>query len=236
MKLAICEDEKIFQDVILEYLNPFLSKLSDISIEVFSCGADLLEMYKRGNRFDLVFLDVEMPGLNGVEVGQMLRGIDESVMLIFTTSYHQYVRQALSINAFQYLFKPIERDVFNEEFERALTCYRRMKYIFQIKHNDEAYYIEVKDIIYIETCNRHLRLVTQNNRIEYIGKIREEEKKLAGYDFVRCHQGYLLNMKCIFKPGNGGFILTTKELIPISRQLKNEVMSKYNKYMSRCCL
>jgi len=236
MKLAICEDEKIFQDVLLDYLKPYLSELCDISVDVFSHGADLIERHRGGVKYDMVFLDVDMPEMTGVEVGQALREMDDSVILIFTTSYQEYVRQAFSINAFQYLIKPIMRDVFTDEFERALTRYRKMKYMHQIYCTGKERFIEVKDILYIETYSRHLRLVTHKEKIEYIGKIKEEEHKLADYGFLRCHQGYLINMKYILKPGNGIFVLTENIEIPISRQLKNEAMSKYNKYMSRSCL
>ena len=236
MKLAICEDEKQFQDVILEYLKPYLSERNDISIDVFPCGADILKKYNCGKRYDLVFLDVEMKGMTGVEVGRTIREIDSSVILIFITSYTQYVRHAFSINAFQYLLKPVMREVFNEEFERALEYYRKMKYVYQIKFNDETTSIEVGNIVYIETFSRHLRVRTQDNCYEYVGKIKEAEDKLEPYGFIRCHQGYLVNMRYIYKPKPGFFILNNKAEIPISRQLKNVVMTKYNKYMTRCCL
>jgi len=169
MRIAICEDEKIFQDVILEYLKPYLLEKSGLSIEVFSCGEDLLEKYRLGVRFDLVFLDVEMKKITGVEVGQTIKKIDNAVILIFITSYAQYVRNAFSINAFQYLLKPVMREVFDEEFDRALNSYKKMKFKYQIKYNNETNYIEVKDIVYIETLGRHLRVVTLDNSYEYVG-------------------------------------------------------------------
>lgn len=236
MRIAICEDEKVFQDIVLEYLTPYLLKMNDITVQVFSNGQDLLAHHFEEHKFDLIFLDIELPVMSGVEVAQSIRESDTSVILIFITGHTQYVRNAFSINAFQYLTKPLSQEVFNEEFERALEHYNKMKFLYKINCRKVTKYFEIRDILYIETYDRHLRLVTQDGKYEYKGKISDEEIKLENYGFIRCHQGYLVNMRHIVRPVDGCFKLTNNENIPISRKMKNEVMSKYNKFLARCCL
>jgi len=236
MRIAICDDEPLYHKIISEYLQPYLLKNNDISIQLFSSGNDLLDSYNASNRFDLLFLDVEMPGILGVEAAQIIKNIDNSVILIFITAYTKYVKDAFCINAFQCLLKPITRELFNEEFERALNCYRKMKFKYQITYNNKTTFLEVKEITYIETFNRHLRLSTLSKSYEYKGNIGMEEKKLADYGFNRCHQGYLVNMRYIYQMENNFFILTNQKKIPISRHSKNGVLFKYNSFILNYCL
>ncbi|MPM42939.1 hypothetical protein SDC9_89611 [bioreactor metagenome] len=236
MRLALCEDEEVFQDVILDYLNPYILEDRNISIDVFSSGVGLLDRYTRGERYDIVFLDVEMPGILGVDVAKRIRDIDPSAILIFMTAYTQYVKDTFCINAFQCLLKPIKRDVFNEEFERAVNCSNKMKCKYSITNKDKRTIFEIKDIVCIEIYHRHLRLSTVDSSYEYTGSLGNEEKKLSNYGFVRCHQRYLVNMRYIFQVGSDSFVLSTQKRIPISRRLKNDALSKCHRFLMGYCL
>lgn len=236
MRIAICDDEPIYHEILLDYLQPYNSLIADLSITVFNCGNALLEAYDSGNKYDLIFMDVEMPGILGVDVAQIIRNIDNSIILIFITAYTKYVKDAFCINAFQCLLKPIMREVFNEEFERALNYCRKMKYKYSITYHDKTTILEVKDIAYIETFHRRLRLSTLSESYEYVGNISNDEKKLAEYGFIRCHQGYLINMRYIYQMENNFFILTNQKKIPISKHLKSEVLFKYNSFILNYCI
>jgi len=236
MKIAICDDEKIFRDTITEYLKPYKEKNSEITESEFCCGEDLVSAYEAGSRFDLIFLDVEMKNISGVDAGQKIRALDNTVMFIFITSYTKYVPEAFILNAFQFLVKPVEQKIFNKEFDRAISTYSKMKYIYQITVKAKPVLLEVKDILYIETYGRNLRAVTLSNKYEFVGNISAEESKLSEYGFARCHKGYLVNMHYIFRPENNMFVLSNEQTIPISKHYKNEVLSKLNKYISGCCV
>lgn len=236
MRIAVCDDEKAFRDVITEHLKPFKEKNSEITEEEFCSGEDLVAAYELGKRFDLIFLDVEMKEISGVDAGQKIRALDPSVMFIFVTSYTKYVPEAFILNAFQFLVKPVGKEIFNKEFERALITYSKMKYKYQIMVKARPVILEVKDILYIETFGRHLRAITLTNIYEYVGNISAEENKLTGYGFVRCHKGYLVNLQYIFRPENNMFILTNEQTVPISKHFKNEVLSELNKYISGSCI
>jgi len=236
MKIAVCDDEKVFRDAITEHLKPFKVNNPEITENEFSCGEDLLAAYEAGESFDLIFLDVEMTGMSGVEAGQKIRALDNTVMFIFVTSYTKYVPEAFILNAFQFLVKPVGKEMFNKEFERALSTYTNLKYRYKVTYKTKTTILEVKDILYIETYGRNLRVVTSDSKYEYVGNISAEEKKLAGYGFVRCHKGYLVNMHYIIKPENNMLVLSNEENIQISKRYKNEALTKVNKYISGCCI
>ena len=236
MKIAVCDDEKVFRDVITAYLKPFKEENPEILETEFSCGEDLIAAYERGDRFDLIFLDVEMAGMSGVEAGQIIRKLDITVMFVFITSHTKYVPEAFILSAFQFLVKPVERELFNKEFDRAMRTYKKIKYRYNFTYKGKITVLEVKDIIYVETYNRHLRVISAVGSFEYLGNIAVEEKKLAEFGFIRCHNGYLVNMHYIFRPENSMFELTNHNKIPISKHYKNEALAMYNKYVSGCCV
>lgn len=236
MKIAVCDDEKMFRDTISAYLKPFIENSPEITQTAFSCGEDLIAAYEQGNRFDLIFLDVEMAGMSGVEAGRRIRAIDTTVMFVFITSHTKYVPEAFILSAFQFLVKPVEREMFDKEFDRAMRTYKKIKYRYSFTYRGKITVLEVKDVIYIETYNRHLRVTSTNGSFEYLGNIAIEEKKLADFGFLRCHKCYLVNMHYIFRPENYMFELTNHDKIPISKHGRSEVMAVYNKYVSGCSI
>lgn len=234
MQIAICDDEKVFRDVIKEYLEPYRVNNPKITETEFNCGEDLVAAYENGTRFDLIFLDVEMKSLSGVEAGQKIRAIDNTVMIVFVTSHTKYVPEAFILSAFQFLVKPVERDMFDKEFDRAVRTYKKIKFRYNFMYKGKITVLEVKDVVYIETYNRHLRVTSTTGVFEYLGNIAVEEKKLAEFGFLRCHKGYLVNMHHIFRPENNMFELTNKDQVPISKHYKSEALATYNKYVSGC--
>lgn len=236
MQIAICDDEKVFRDVISEYLKPYKENSPEITLTEFTCGEDLVAAYEQGTRFDIIFLDVEMKSLSGVEAGQKIRALDNTVMFIFITSHTKYVPEAFILSAFQFLVKPVERDMFVKEFDRAVRTYKKIRYRYNIAYKGKITALEVKNILFIETYNRHMKVTTSGGVFEYSGNIAAEEKKLAAFGFVRCHKGYLVNMHYIFRPENGMFELTNNVKVPISKHYKSEALAAYNKYVSGCCV
>ena len=234
MTIAVCDDESAYRQLIKDYLQPF----TDVPMNIyeFACGEDLVKAYQKGERFDVIFLDIEMRAMTGVEAGAKIRKMDKYVMLIFVTNYTEFIPQAFVLNAFQFLVKPVKQETFNKEFERAVRIYKRRHSRYRIVYKDSVNYLEMKDIIYIETYNRHLRAVSPIGSYEFLGKMGVEEKRLKNYDFIRCHQSYLLNMGYIEKPEKTAFLLSTGQEIPISKHLRVDVMANFNKYISGCCV
>ena len=237
MRIAICDDEQSCRERIVTYIEPYFKKHSEMTITEFSCGEELVRVYKCGSTpFDVIFLDVEMKELTGVQTGHIIRKYDTNAMIIFITSYTKYVPEAFILNAFQFLVKPVPQDKFNKEFERALETYNKKRYIYKIFFKDITTCLEVKNILYIETYNRHLQVVTKNGNYEYLGKMSVEEKKLSDYNFIRCHQGYLVNIYYIKNIRKNFLVLINDDEIPISKHIRNEVMTAFNKFISGCSI
>jgi DNA-binding LytR/AlgR family response regulator len=232
MNIAICDDEKSSRDTVVEYLEPFTKTGDNLTIAQFESGEALLSHCKNGNSFHLIFLDVEMENLSGVATAKSLREIDRNVLFIFITAHPKYVPDAFIVGAFQFLTKPLQRDFFVREFERALQTYQKTSHSYKISYKGQTIILKVGDILYIETYGRLLRACTPDCEYEFMSSIGTEEKKLLDYNFLRCHKGYLVNMKHIAGMNKSDFVLTNGMVIPISKHLKNEVLNRFNRFVS----
>lgn len=236
LKVAICDDEKNCRELIIEYISQNNHENLYPIISEFCCSEDLLDAYKNGERFDLIFFDIEMKTISGVEAGKKIRNFDKNVLFIFITSHQQYVPDAFTLNAFQFLTKPVKKPVFDREFERAVKTFRRMKFKYRITYKEQTNILQIEDILYIETYDRHLRAITMDSSYEFLGSIGAEEEKLSQYNFIRCHKSFLINMYHIKNIDRNSATMANNDSVPISKHSRSYVMENFNKFISGGCL
>lgn len=235
MRIAICDDESIQRKTISEYIMSY-GRIHSIKfyVEEFSCGEELVDAYEKDVRFDMVILDAQMKELDGVQTGARIRELDKNVIMLFATAFSHYVQGAFRLNASQYLNKPIKEELFHEEMDRAIEILNKKQFKYKISTKGQTVVVEVKDLYFIETNNRQLKAVTAKGNFLFSGKIKDEENKLAGYDFIRCHQGFLVNMAHINEIKSTCFTLQNGFIIPISKHLVKEVKAQFNRFLSGC--
>jgi DNA-binding LytR/AlgR family response regulator len=112
--------------------------------------------------------------------------------------------------------------------------YRTNHYKYLVKQKDKTHVLEISDIHYIESSGRHIVVVTEKNQYDCVGKISDEEKKLGGYNFVKCHQGYLVNVVYIKVIESNIILLTSGKEIPLSRHFRVNVKNVFCKYILGC--
>lgn len=230
MKIAICDDEIICIDRLRQLLQPYMEKES-LEIDSFLSGEEFLYNSYGIEQYDIIFLDIEMFDVSGLDVAERLRSKGSNAIIIFITSYINYVSDTFRLGAFQFLVKPIEEKIFKYDFERALRSYKSTHSIYKIRWKESSYVVENGDIYYIEGYNRHLYVYTFDKGYECIGKLPEEEKKLKPYNFVRCHQGYIVNMCKIKEINKTSIILNNDVVIPIGRKYREELLETFNLYL-----
>lgn len=233
MKIAICDDEKECRDSIAAILNDCSNEFINITTTMFIDGLDLVAAYNEQQCFDIVLLDVEMPGLDGLQTGKAIRKLDKDVIIVFLTSHKQYVFDSLCIEVFDYLIKPPNIKSVRNLLERAHRKYCEQHYVVHFRYEGVSYSLEVTDIVYIEGYNRHIYFNTANVVYKCIGKLNDYDKILTPYGFLRCHQGYLINMKYISSMDNGKIYTTTNKWVEMSFRKKQECLRAYNRYLTR---
>lgn len=236
MYIAICDDEMVFVERIHGYLQDYMKIYPDMVLDIFTSAEDLLNAYDKGRKFNILFLDIQMKDINGVRAAQKIREVDNNVIIIFITSHTQFISETFRVGAFGFITKPISQIEFKKDFERAIKQYNMNNYKYIIKWKDQLTSMDLKDIVYIEAYKRHLFIFDGESKYECVGKLSIEEEKLKQFNFVRCHQGFLVNLKDIKFIDSTKIQLKSGEEIPISKRRRTDVMDCFNKYISRGCL
>ena len=198
MRIAICDDEVSMVQILEEKIKKLLP---DAVIDKYLSGDELIAS---GSKPDILFLDIQMPGMDGMETAKMLRQDNEDMILIFVTAAEEYVFQAFDVGAFHYLVKPFSDEKFKEVVTKAVHNIKRSSRL----EKDEKYImvqtagshikIFLRDIVYAEVYNRKVIIHTRSTDIEYYGKL-QELSDMAGTDFFRTHRAYLVHFKYVEK-------------------------------------
>ena len=198
MRIAICDDEVSMVQILEEKIKKLLP---DAVIEKYLSGDELIAS---GSKPDILFLDIQMPGMDGMETAKMLRQDNEDMILIFVTAAEEYVFQAFDVGAFHYLVKPFSDEKLKEVVTKAVHNIKRSSRL----EKDEKYImvqtagshikIFLRDIVYAEVYNRKVIIHTRSTDIEYYGKL-QELSDMAGADFFRTHRAYLVHFKYVEK-------------------------------------
>ena len=211
MNIAICDDEENVRYLIRKLIE---KQTKDCRIIEFSSGGELLQFWRREDReqIEILFLDIAMEGADGMETAEQIRAWKEEreeplwgslPLLIFVTGHPEYMAKAFSVNAFQYLVKPIDEKEFADVFALALRecCHLGVKKNAEprkilVRDGNITRNIPVEDIYYIESNNRKIIIAVGDEKIECYGKIGGMERELQE-GFFRTHRGYLVNMKYV---------------------------------------
>lgn len=228
MEIAVVDDEKVIREHIREMIE---NQKPDCDVACFSSGKELLNAAKP---FEIIFLDIQMDGINGIEAAKEVREKNADTVLIFITGIKEYVFEALDIYAFHYLLKPVAEQKFTEVFEQALReaglrNMRRKKQLF-INTRNKGITIDADDILYIESISRKVEIHTTQGVIEAYGALSELETQLGG-TFYRCHRGYLVNMAHIKEYKSDGITLTGGNTIYLAKKKYGEFVNAYMWYL-----
>lgn len=233
MKIAVCEDEIEVQKMLAESIQKVCPNAEILS---YLSGEALLEA---DEQIDILFLDIQMPGKNGMETARALRKRDMDTILIFVTAIEEYVFQAFDVGAFHYLVKPFEQEKFAEVLRNAIKQKINKKAnetefpkkespCLMITTDGKHLTVNLKDIVYAEVFNRKIIIHTMDGEIEYYGKMKELEQK-AGELFYRSHRAYLVNLGYITKY-NATTIWLEKGQALMAKQNYPEFVKRYLKY------
>lgn len=223
INIGICDDELFMRKELTEMVSGFFrNENMEVTIMKFSNGNSLLQYSKQ---LDIIFLDIQMQDLNGMETAKTLRSQNYKGFLIFVTVMEELVFHAFEVRAFDYLIKPVEHYRFTHTMKRLLSDMQNcVDTNLLVRRGNECRIIPFDDIVYCEIINRKIFLhLGRQEVIDYYDKIQNLEKKLDGR-FFKCHRSYLVNLKCLKGYKNGLAYLNTGETIPVSR-LRNEEFS-----------
>lgn len=233
MKICICDDDSFFIREIREKLSVFQTEAEGFDISDFPNAEGLLEYYKNGGQFDILFIDIEMNGINGIEAAEIIRALSPRTIIIFVSAHSDYIFDAFRIEALHFLVKPVKDSEFCEVFGRALKKYRSVNASIVLKWESTRNKIEIDKISFVEGYRRHLSVHTANGIFEAVGKIPEIYETLSPHGFVRIHQGFIVNMNYIKCFGINEIELTDGSRLPVSVRKKQDALRIYDNFIRK---
>lgn len=203
--IAVCDDEPRAAGEAERLILETGEDLNEpIEISLYYSGESFARALRDGSQFDIILMDIELGGLDGIAAGQLLREDDgnDPVQLIYISSHEEYHMQLFDLRPSGFLKKPIEPEGFRKKLARAIHKTLRLRQqgrinFLAVQLKNQELRIPHRDIHYLESSIRQITLVTQDRTLQYYGKLVEEEQKLTASHFVRIHQSYIVNFYSI---------------------------------------
>ena len=231
IKIAVCDDEHHQT----EYIKSLVNKWADgknigLTVDMFESAENFKSAWSESKIFDILLLDIEMGGQNGVELARNLRKTDEKLVIIFITGFADYVSEGYDVSALHYLMKPVKEDKFYEVLDKALTSLRKTSRTILFPKTGGDVKIKADDIIYAEVLSHTVMLyLADGTSEEFIMRISDMEK-LLGKGFFKCHRSYVVSMKYVRRVTKTEMILEDGQKIPLSRSLYDDANQEFIKY------
>ncbi len=226
VRIGICDDSADARCVLTSMLEKIMERRAvECSIFEFSSGEGLLGwMEKHAGELDLVFLDIEMGRINGMEAAKALRKTDDTLMLVFVTGYADYVYDGYTVGALGYLMKPPKLEQLDDIISRALgLLFHEADKVFLCKNAEGLYRIPKNNILYFSSDKRKVRCVTKDRAYVFYDRL-DEVAKTVGSPFVRIHQRYLVRAAAVDRVEAGNVIIGD-EVLPISRSYQGTALA-----------
>lgn len=230
IRIGICDDEKYMSDKIRAMVSGFFRERNiEILILQFSGGEELLEYDKQ---IDILFLDIQMKGIDGVETAKKLRRRNFKGFLIFITVLKEMVFQSFEVQPYDYLVKPVEEQYFEKMMERLLASIKNAREEnLLVQKGYESRIVPIGDIVFCEIIDRKIYLHLMSSEVvDYYERIENLEKKL-NHGFFRCHRSYLIHLKYLKGYKNGTAYMENGREIPVSRLRGKEFSNVILHYM-----
>ena len=231
INIAIVEDEKKARELLISYIGRYYGGDADkFCVKEFDRAEPFVYNYKAD--YDIIFMDIELPGINGMEASQLIRKSDPVVMIIFVTNMAQFAVRGYEVSAFDFVVKPVSYADFALKFRRAeAAVFGRRDADIIVPERFRTTRISSGDLMYVEVKGHYLYYHTVTGVLKGHGVMAELEKQLAEKYFMRCNSCYLVNPRFIEGvAGNSVFMRGGEELM-ISRQRKKPFMTELTAWL-----
>lgn len=195
MKIAIVEDNRDNQVALKNHIMHYAKEHNlPVVIDCYNDGIEIIDKFK--SDYDLIYLDVEMEILDGMTTAGKIREYDEEVLIVFVTNYVQWAIEGYAVNATDFLLKPLSYFNFSEHFKKIeKQLINRQDRSYTLKTGSGFRKIDLNHLLYIESDGHYLEFILTDESFSILESMKNVEEELLPYDFFRCNNGYIVNLK-----------------------------------------
>lgn len=223
-KVAVVEDEDDAAEKLQSCLDAFTQRTGDMfDVQRFVEPTSFLEGYKPN--WDIVFMDIEMPNMDGLAAAHRLRELDDRAVLIFVTNMAQFAAKGYEVDALDYIIKPFAYADFERKIARAVKlCDSESDDSVVISQRGGSQRVRLRDVSYVEVRGHSLEFHTEHGVIVGTGSLQETEAKLKPHGFLRCGKPYLVNQRHIDAIKGNEVHLSDGGSLPIGRAFRKSFL------------
>ena len=231
IKVVICDDEKIILQQLQNYVSAVLGEQKvEYELLTFSHPMKLLQMLKN-DKADILLLDIDMPGINGMDIASELRKQEHQPLLIFVTCHESFVYESFQYQPFDFIRKSCYEKDLKNSLLRALNQLKNRKQEYLIEQGDMIIRLQLSDILYFEACANYITIVTKETSYQQRKPMHQLQEELQRAGFIRIHKGYLVNQKAIYILKSDKVILINNIELPIGRHYNANAKAEIMKYL-----
>jgi DNA-binding LytR/AlgR family response regulator len=231
MKIAICDDDKTQREYLATLVREWAgNNNTTLMLEIFENAQEFLFSWSADQSYDALLLDIQMPGLNGMELARKVRERDELLAIIFITGFSDYMDEGYEVSALHYLIKPVKEEKLFAVLDRASKKVTKQMKTLLIEHNGELVRVNQEDILCLEAFAHTIDVTATERHYQVKASIDQLEHQLDYDLFVRPHRSYLVGLNYINQLGKTELTLDTGKTIPVSRRRYNAVNQAFIRF------
>lgn len=230
MQVAIVDDDTKMRQQLSEYVRRYAEESGNpMKVECFPSGVELLRGYRQ--KHDIIILDVDMPGLNGMDTARQLRQVDLQTVILFVTNIAQYAINGYEVDAVDYMIKPVGYYDFSLRFQKAVRRGKMdMGRQLALETAEGITRIAVADILYLESQGHYVIFHTRDREYRVRSNLKNHEEELRNLNFRRTHKSFLINLRHLENVLSNE-VVVSGEKVPLGRAHRDAVISDFMQYI-----
>lgn len=230
LRIGICDDDQKFglemEDYLLEYAH---RKNLMINTQTFTNDKDVLTNIQDEGLFDILFLDIELEGITGVELGKRIRSDlkNETMQIVYVSSKEGYAMQLFETRPMNFIIKPVTYKMIEQIMDEYGRIYKFQPNFFEYHIGKTKFKISEQYILYFQSQGKKIQMMTQDGKIEFYGKLLDIMPQLNEHSFCTVHKSYIINMNYVAQYGRDRIFMVNGDEIPVSQSMRKHVSQKF---------
>lgn len=226
LRIAVCDDEELIREYFQHMEKQFAEEFdSDVYVQTFPSGSALYDALSTGQNFDVIFLDIEMDKISGIEVGRYIRNDPkrETIQIVYISGKEGHAMELFDLRPLNFLIKPLRYEKIKEVLKTVQKLTQKGEYVFSYYIDREIHYITIKNILYFESANRRIIIHTVQGSDSYYGKMKDVAGELHTKDFLSIHKSFLVNYAHIIRFTYENVVMSDGKKLPVSKANRQKV-------------